>query len=134
MTVCVETDFLLTLAKDSDWLQGAAEEALGEHEVETSAFSCLELVLARERHEFDYVPLVANLVGPLRDEEEKQVVLRAVNYHDEGMTPFEAFHAATAETRGTDPPRRGITRTSGCRDRRWNRPTRSDDPRSALCP
>jgi predicted nucleic acid-binding protein len=104
MTVYVETDFLFALAKDSDWLQGAAEEALGEHEVETSAFSYLELVLARERHEFDYVPLVANLVElvPLRDEEEKQVVLKAVNYYDEGMTPFDAFHAATAETRGTD--------------------------------
>jgi predicted nucleic acid-binding protein len=101
MTVYVEMDFLLALAKDSDWLQGSAEEALDEYEVETSTFSYLELVLARERHEFDYVPLVANLLElvPVRDEEEKQVVLKAVNYYDEGMTPFDAFHAATAETR-----------------------------------
>ena len=36
----------------------------------------------------------------VRDEEEKQGVLKAVNYYHEGMTPFDAFHAATAETRG----------------------------------
>ena len=102
MTVYVETDFLLALVKDSDWLQGSAEEALDEHEVETSLFSYLELFLARERYEFDYVPLVANLLElvPVQDEEEKQVVLKAVNYYDEGMTSFDAFHAATTETRG----------------------------------
>ncbi|MEF8800560.1 MAG: PIN domain-containing protein [Halolamina sp.] len=104
MTVYVETDFLLALAKDTDWLQGSAEDALGEYDVETSPFSYLELLLARERYEFDYVPLVANLLElvPARNEEEKQVVLKAVNYYDEGMTPFDAFHAATAETREMD--------------------------------
>jgi predicted nucleic acid-binding protein len=104
MKVYVETDFLLALAKDSDRSQRSAEEALDEHEVETSAFSYLEVLLARERYEFDYVPLVANLLElvPVRDEEEKQIVLKAVNYYDEGMTSFDAFHAATAETRGID--------------------------------
>lgn len=104
MTVYVETDFLLALAKDSDWLQESAEEALTEYEIETSAFSYLELILARERYEFDYVPLTANLLElvPVRDEEEKQVVLKAADYYDEGMTPFDAFHAATTETRGMD--------------------------------
>lgn len=104
MTVYVETDFLLALAKDSDWLLESAEEALTEYEIETSAFSYLELILARERYEFDYVPLTANLLElvPVRAEEEKQVVLKAVNYYDEGMTPFDAFHAATTETRGMD--------------------------------
>ena len=104
MTVYVETDFLLALAKDTDWLQGSAEDALGEYDVETAPFSYLELLLARERYEFDYVPLVANLLElvPVRNEEEKQVVLKAVNYYDEGMTPFDAIHAVTAETRGMD--------------------------------
>jgi len=102
MTVYVETDFLLALAKDSDWLQGSAEEALDEYEVETSPVSYLELLLARERYEFDYVTLVANLLElvPVQDQEEKQIVLKAVNYYDEGMTPFDAFHAGTTETRG----------------------------------
>jgi len=102
MTVYVETDFLLALAKDSDWLRGSAEEALDEYEVETAPVSYLELLLARERYEFDYVTLVANLLElvPVQDQEEKQIVLKAVNYYDEGMTPFDAFHAATTETRG----------------------------------
>ncbi|EMA29390.1 PilT protein domain-containing protein [Halobiforma nitratireducens JCM 10879] len=101
MTVYVETDFLLALARDSDWLQQSAEKALDEYDVETSVFSYLELLLARERYELEYVPLVANLLElvPVRDEEERQIVLKAVNYYDEGMTVFDAFHAATAETR-----------------------------------
>ena len=104
MTVYVETDFLLALAKDTDWLQDSAEDALVEYDVETSPFSYLELLLARERYEFDYVPLVANLLElvPVQNEEEKQVVLKAVSYYNEGMTAFDAFHAATAETRGMD--------------------------------
>lgn len=104
MTVYVETDFLLAIAKEDDWLRGSAEEALDEHEVQTSPFSYLEILLARERYEFDYVPLVANLLElvPVSDEDDKQVVLKATSYYEEGMTPFDAFHAATAETRGLD--------------------------------
>jgi len=47
---------------------------------------------------------VANLLElvPVRNEEEKQIVLKAVNYYGEGMAPFETFHAATAETREMD--------------------------------
>ncbi|PSP20341.1 PIN domain nuclease [Halobacteriales archaeon QH_10_67_13] len=104
MTVYVETDFLLALAEDIDWLQDSAEDALVEYDVETSPFSYLELLLARERYEFDYVPLVANLLElvPVQNDEETQVVLKAVNCYNEGMTAFDAFHAATAETRGMD--------------------------------
>lgn len=102
MTVYVESDFLIALAKESDWLQAEAENALEERDVETSAFAYLEILLARERYEFDYLPLIANLLElvPVRDDEEQQVVLKAVNYYADGMTPFDAFHAATAETRG----------------------------------
>ena len=104
MTVYVETDFLLAFAKDTDWLQDSAGDALVEYDVETSPFSYLELLFARERYEFDYVPLVANLLElvPVQNDEETQVVLKAVNYYNEGMTAFDAFHAATAETRGMD--------------------------------
>lgn len=101
MTVYVESDFLIALVKESDWLQAEAENALAEHDVETSAFAYLEILLARERYEFDYVPLIANLLElvPVRDDEERQIVLKAVNYYADGMTPLDAFHAATAETR-----------------------------------
>jgi len=102
MTVFVETDFLLALAKDDDWLQQSAESVLASKEVVTSPLAYLELLLVLERHQFDYARLFANLLDlvPVSDDEERQVVLKAVTYFEEGLTPFDAFHAATAETRG----------------------------------
>jgi hypothetical protein len=44
--------------------------------------------------EFDFLTVI-----PVRDDEERQTVLKAVNYYADGMTPFDAVHAATAETR-----------------------------------
>jgi predicted nucleic acid-binding protein len=102
MTAYVETDFLLALAKDSDWLKDRAENLLEEHDVVTSSYAYLEVLLIRERHEFDYIKLFSNMLDivPVETEEEKQIVLKAVNYFEEGMTAFDSFHAATAETRG----------------------------------
>jgi len=79
-----------------------AEAVLDEQAVVTSPFAYLELLLVLERHQFDYVRLFANLldVVPVADEEERQVVLKAVNHFEDGMTPFDSFYAATAETRG----------------------------------
>jgi predicted nucleic acid-binding protein len=100
MTAFVETDFLLALAKDDDWLQEPAEAVLERRNVVTSPLAYLELLIVLERHEFDFVRLFANLLDivPVRSQEEKQVVLKAVTYFDDGMTPFDSFHAATAET------------------------------------
>ena len=102
MTVFVETDFLLAIAKDDDWLQERAEDVLAEREVVTSPFAYLELLIVLEHHQFDYVRLFANLldVVPVGNEEEQQIVLKAVAYFEDDMTPFDSFHAATAETRG----------------------------------
>jgi len=100
MTAFVETDFLLALAKDDDWLQEPAEAVLGRRNVVTSPLAYLELLIVLERHEFDFVRLFANLLDlvPVRSQEEKQIVLKAVTYFEDGMTPFDSFHAATAET------------------------------------
>jgi predicted nucleic acid-binding protein len=102
MTVFVETDFLFAIAKDDDWLQNRAEEVLNDHEVVTSPFAYLELLIILESHQFNYVRLFANLLDivPVGNEEEQQLVLKAVAYFEGGMTPFDSFHAATAETRG----------------------------------
>jgi len=45
--------------------------------------------------------LFANLLDivPVGSADERQIVLQAVSYYADGMTPFDAFHAATAETR-----------------------------------
>ena len=102
MTTYVETDFLLALAKDSDWLKDRAEEVVEDHDVVTSAYSYLEVLLISERHEFDYIKLFSNMleIAPVETDEERQIVLKAVKYFEEGMTAFDSFHAATAETRG----------------------------------
>jgi predicted nucleic acid-binding protein len=102
MTVFVETDFLLALAKDDDWLQERAENVLEKREIVTSPFAYLEMLIVLERHHFDYVLLFSNLldVVSVGDEDEQQIVLKAVAYFEDGMMPFDAFHAATAETCG----------------------------------
>jgi|AntDeeMetageno51_2_1112566.scaffolds.fasta_scaffold00025_49 predicted nucleic acid-binding protein len=102
MTVYVETDFLLALIKDSDWLQEPAEKALEERDVVTSSYTYLELLLIRERHEFEYIKLFSNMLDlvPVKTDAEHQIVLKAVQYFEDGMTAFDSFHAATAETRG----------------------------------
>lgn len=101
MTVYVETDFLIALTKDADWLKDRAEEALEEHDVVTSSYAYLELLLVGAQYEFDHVKLFSNLLElvPVESEVERQLVLKAVNYFEDGLTAFDAFHAATAETR-----------------------------------
>ena len=98
----VGADFVSTLARDDDWLQARAEETLEARDVVTSPFAYLELLMVLERYQFDYVRLFANLldVVPVGDDREQQTVLKTVNYVEDGMTPFDAVHAATAETRG----------------------------------
>jgi len=101
MTVYVETDYLLALAKDSDWLKSRAEETLEARDVVTSAYSYLEVLLIGERYEFDYVKLFSNMleVVPVATDEERQIVLKAMKDFEDGMTAFDSFHAATAESR-----------------------------------
>ncbi|PSQ57039.1 PIN domain nuclease [Halobacteriales archaeon SW_8_68_21] len=101
MTVYVETDYLLALAKDSDWLKSRAEETLEARDVVTATYSYLEVLLIGERYEFDYVKLFSNMleVVPVATDEERQIVLKAVKYFEDGMTAFDSFHAATAESR-----------------------------------
>lgn len=81
MTAYVETDFLLALAKDADWLKDRAEDALEEHDVVTSSYAYLEVLLIREQHEFDYIKLFSNMLDivPVETDEEQQIVLKAVN-------------------------------------------------------
>ena len=102
MTCFVETDFLLALLKDDDWLKGRAEMILEERTVVTSPLSYLELLFVLDGEAFDFERLYANLLElvPVGSDDERQLVLKAAGYVAEGLTPFDAYHAATAETRG----------------------------------
>ncbi|WP_247730376.1 PIN domain-containing protein [Halovivax limisalsi] len=102
--IYVETDFLLALAKRSDWLKDEAEAALEERTVRTSILAYAEFMLVSERYGIDRVRAVSNLVElvpPLPDEH-ADVVLKAVRYQDaHGLTNFDALHAGMADTWGT---------------------------------
>jgi hypothetical protein len=46
-----------------------------------------------------YLELLLDVV-PVADEEERQIVLKAINYFEDGTTPVDSFYAATVEARG----------------------------------
>lgn len=99
--IYVETDFLLALAKETDWLRDEAETALEDHDVATSVLSYAELLLIADDFDFDRVRAVANLIElvPVVPEEHAQAVLKAAKYQEEdGMTAFDALHVGMAET------------------------------------
>lgn len=100
----VETDFLLALAKEDDWLGSTAERLLDERDdLDTAVVPFLELLLISDRFEFDRRRAVADLLDlvPIEPPDDDQLVLRAATYQDEdGATAFDAFHAAIAEERG----------------------------------
>lgn len=100
----VETDFIVALAKDSDWLKENAEEALEDEDLElsTSILGYAEFLLLADRYDVDRVKAVSNLLElvPVEPEEHSQAVLKAAKYQDEhGLTTFDALHAGLAETR-----------------------------------
>lgn len=98
----VETDFLLALAKQSDWLQENAVAALEEYEVTTSIVAYAEFLLLAEDYDIDRVRAVADLLDlvPVEPERHQQAILKAVTYQDEyDMTTFDAIHAGIAEMR-----------------------------------
>ncbi|WP_101297589.1 PIN domain-containing protein [Halegenticoccus soli] len=101
----VETDVLLALAKNTDWLKERAERAVDgdEFELETSAYAYLEFLMLGERYDFDQGRVAVALMSmvPIRPDSDQELVLKAIEYQDEhGATAFDAFHAAVAETRG----------------------------------
>jgi predicted nucleic acid-binding protein len=103
--VYVETDFLIALAKDSDWLKDNAESVLQDEdtEVSTSILAYAEFLLLAEKYGIDRVRAVSNLLEmvPVVPENHSQAVLKAAKYQEEhGMTTFDALHAGLAETRG----------------------------------
>ncbi|MFC6875069.1 PIN domain-containing protein [Halobellus marinus] len=95
-----ETDFLLALIKDEDWLGTAAETLYSEHDQDlwTSQFTLIELLLVAYREELDTERVVtnaANLVEVRGDE--KTVVAASTYVEDHGFTPFDALHLVESD-------------------------------------
>jgi len=90
-----ETDFLLALVKDDDWLGEPAEAVYRRHREElwTSQFTLVELLLVAYREELDAGRVLANaarLVEVRGDVD--AVVAAATHVEDHGVTPFDALH------------------------------------------
>lgn len=104
----VETDFLIALLKQDDWLNEAAEATLASDEaVHTSLLAYVELLVEAyepdEGIDYDVPMIVANLleIVPIRPVGDEDVALAAATYLDEhSCTPFDAFHGGIAATRG----------------------------------
>jgi predicted nucleic acid-binding protein len=103
----VETDFLMALLKEEDWLRDAALSSLDERDdIHTSILSYAEvLVLFYDReasaYEIDAPRAVANLLElvPIEPASHEDAVLAATVFIDEhDLTPFDALHAGVAAT------------------------------------
>ena len=97
-----ETDFLLALIKDDDWLGEAAETVYREHQDDlwTSQLTLIELLLVAYREERDVERVVANAASLLEVRGDVDTVATAATYvADHGFTPFDALHAGLAATR-----------------------------------
>lgn len=91
----VETDFILALVKEEDWLQEKAEKLYEEHKENlwTSSYTLIELMILSYREEWNPVKIISgasNLVE-VRGETEK-IKAAAVKMEEKGYTPFDALH------------------------------------------
>lgn len=90
-----ETDFLLALVKDEDWLGDAAETVYRERrdELWTSRFTLVELLLVAYREDRDAERVVTNAANLVEVRGDVDTVVAAATYVEEhGFTPFDAIH------------------------------------------
>jgi len=96
----VETDFLLALVKDEDWLDSAAETVYREHrdDLWTSQFTLVELLLVAYREDRDAERVVTNAANLVEVRGGVDTVVAAATYvEDHGFTPFDALHLVESE-------------------------------------
>ncbi|MBX0287419.1 PIN domain-containing protein [Haloarcula salinisoli] len=95
-----ETDFLLALIKDEDWLGEAAETVYRDHEDElwTSQFTLIELLMVAYREDRDTERVVTNAAKLLDVRGDVDTVVAAATYVDDhGFTPFDALHLVESD-------------------------------------
>ena len=90
-----ETDFLLALIKDEDWLGETAETVYRDHrdELWTSQFTLIELLLVAYRENRDTERVVTNAATLVEVRGDVDTVVAAATYvEDHCFTPFDALH------------------------------------------
>lgn len=104
----METDFLVALVKNDDWLRDDAVDALDRHDdIHTSILSYAELLVVFYddrvgEYEIDPPRVLSNLLElvPIVPRSHENAVLAATEFIDEhGLSPFDALHAGLATTR-----------------------------------
>ena len=96
----VETDFLLALIKDEDWLGAAAEAVYRRHQdnLWTSQFTLIELLLVAYREDRDTERVVTNAASLVEVRGDVDTVVAASTYvEDHGFTPFDALHLVESD-------------------------------------
>lgn len=94
-----ETDFLLALVKEDDWLQAAAGSVYEAHKGDlwTSEHALVELLLVAYREGMDTERVVADAIDLLEVRGDADRVLAATTYvEDHGFTPYDALHLAAS--------------------------------------
>lgn len=95
-----ETDLLLALVKDDDWLGEAAEAVYEEHrdELWTSRFTLLEMLLVAYREDLDAERVVVNAAQLVEVRGDVETVVAAATHVEEaGLTPFDALHLVASD-------------------------------------
>lgn len=95
-----ETDFLLALVKDDDWLGEAAETVYDDHRdrLWTSQFTLVELLLVGYREGLDTERIVANAASLVEVRGDVEPVVAAASHvEDRGFTPFDALHLVLSD-------------------------------------
>jgi hypothetical protein len=95
-----ETDFLLALIKDEDWLGEAAATVYRDHQDElwTSQFTLIELLMIAYREERDTERVITNAAALLDVRGDVDTVVTAATYvEDHGFTPFDALHLVESD-------------------------------------
>jgi bifunctional ADP-heptose synthase (sugar kinase/adenylyltransferase) len=95
-----ETDFLLALIKDEDWLGTAAESVYRDHREDLwmSQFTLIELLLVAYREDRDTERVVTNAATLVDVRGDVDTVVAAATYvEDHGFTPFDALHLVESD-------------------------------------
>ncbi|WP_134671243.1 type II toxin-antitoxin system VapC family toxin [Halorussus marinus] len=95
-----ETDFLLALIKDEDWLGDTAEAVYRDHrdELWTSQFTLIELLFVAYREDRDTERVVTNAANLVEVRGDLDTVVAAATYvEDHGFAPFDALHLVESD-------------------------------------
>lgn len=95
-----ETDFLLALIKDDDWLGDTAADVFQQHRQDlwTSRFTLVELMLVAYREDRNVKRVVGNAAELVTVRGDVETVLAAATYvEDHGLTPFDALHLVESD-------------------------------------